>query len=239
MLEPSGRVEAGNVLAQLGDPRFDPEMWYLPVGEELGFVRIPGGEFWLGSDKKRDPEAVDDELRHRVELSEYWLARYPLTVAQYRVFAEDTGRELDDQWRTYNKFENHPVVEVNWHDAQAYCQWLTGKLQGRGWRITLPTEAQWERAARGGDERIYPWGDGLDLNKANYGSGRKGIGTTSPVGCYPAVAAPDGVMDMAGNVWEWCADWFDEYPQEAVPRPRRFCSQYRPWPAFCRPLEWL
>ena len=108
-----------------------------------------------------------------------------MTVAQYRVFVEETGRPVDDKWEKDNTIDNHPVVQVTWHDAAAYCKWLTKKLNKPGWIIRLPTEAEWEKAARGNDGRIYPWGDGPDKNKMNYHE--TGIGGTSPVGCFPGV----------------------------------------------------
>jgi formylglycine-generating enzyme required for sulfatase activity len=143
---------------------------------------------------------------HQVNLSNFYLARYPVTVAQYRLFAEQTEREMDEEWRRKNRFDNHPVVEVSWHDAVAYCEWLTEELKDSGWRISLPKEAQWEKAARDADDRIYPWKGDFDENRLNCAG--TGIGTTSPVGCFPGGESPYGMQDMAGNVWEWCADWF-------------------------------
>ncbi|MDM8550094.1 formylglycine-generating enzyme family protein [Desulfobacterales bacterium HSG2] len=105
---------------------------------------------------------------------------------------------------------------MSWHDAAAYCEWLTGKLKDRGWKIQLPTEAQWEKAARGIDGRIYPWGDEADPDKANY---EWKIDTTSTVGCFPAGAGPYDCLDMAGNVWEWCRDWYGNYPSGRVSNP--------------------
>ena len=141
-----------------------------------------------------------------MELSGYAMARYPLTVAQFRVFAEETGLELDESWRSVNRFDNHPVVEVSWQDAKAYCEWLSAQFDqgGESWFFTLPTEAQWEKAALGGDGRIYPWGDAPDPGVANYVE--TGIGATTPVGCFPSGMSPYGIKDLAGNVFEWCLD---------------------------------
>ncbi|MDM8550092.1 formylglycine-generating enzyme family protein [Desulfobacterales bacterium HSG2] len=161
----------------------------------------------MGSEKERDRYAGNDELPHTVELSEYHIARYPVTVAQFRAFVQESGYQPEEDWEKYNEYDNHPVVSVSWHDAAAYCEWLTDRLKDRGWKIQLPTEAQWEKAARGTDGRIYPWGDGADPDKANYGD--TGIGTTSAAGCFPEGESPCGIQDMAGNVWEWCLDRCD------------------------------
>ena len=207
------RVNAGNALAVLGDPRFNPDLWCLPDDENLGFVEIPAGPFWMGSDKSLDKDAFDSETpRHPVDLSVFLMARFPVTVAQFRCFAEETGRKLDSGWKGANRFDNHPVVAVTWHDAVAYCQWLTQKLNDRGWNgaVRLPTEAQWEKAARGTEGLIYPWGGTADPNRANYED--TGIGGTSPVGCFAGGKSPFGLLDMAGNVYEWTTSiWGEEF----------------------------
>jgi formylglycine-generating enzyme required for sulfatase activity len=217
---PSFRVAASNALGRLGDPRFRPDAWCLPDEPLLGFVEIPGGPFLMGSDKKRDPGADEDELpQHPVSLPTYYIARYPVTVAQFRAFVDESGYQLGDL-DSLRGVPNHPVVWVTWHDARAYCEWLTKRLRawegtpeplavllrrgadgGPPWRITLPSEAEWEKAARGTDGRIYPWGHKPDPNRANYTD--TGIGTTSAVGCFPGGASPYGIDDLSGNVWEW------------------------------------
>lgn len=214
--EPIERVEAGNILSRLGAPRFDPDFFHLPCESEFGFIDIPAGPFLMGSDKEVDKDAEEEELPQRkVELSVYAISKYPVTVAQYRAFAEDTNRELDDDWQEWNRYDTHPVVEVSWFDAVAYCEWLTIKMRERGFdhTIRLPTEAQWEKAARGSDGRIYPWGDKADPNKMNFYE--TGIVTTSPVGCFPGGKSPYGLHEIAGNVWEWCQDWYAEYSKNA------------------------
>jgi formylglycine-generating enzyme required for sulfatase activity len=220
---------AGNALARLGDPRFRPDAWYLPDEPRLGFVEIPAGPFLMGSDKQRDPQASDDELpQHQVTLPTYYIARYPVTVAQFQTFVDESGHKVSalDSLRS---LPNHPVVNVTWHDALAYCEWLTERLRawegtpeplatllrvgadsGRPWRVTLPGEAEWEKAARGTDGRIYPWGDQPDPNRANYAD--TGIGTTSTAGCFPGGASLYGVEDLSGNVWEWTRSLWGAYP---------------------------
>jgi len=216
ILSPRERCDAGTALNWVGDPRFNPQNWFLPDDGNSGFVEIPAGAFLMGSDKTRDEDAYKNEFpQHTVELSAYEIARYPVTVAQFRAFVEDSGYNAGKKWQ--NGPDNHPVVDVSWHDATAYCGWLTGKLN-TGKIVTLPTEAQWEMAARGTDGRRYLWGDKPDANKANYND--TGIGATSPVGCFPGGENGYGLSDMGGNVWEWCRDRFGEYPSGPVTDPR-------------------
>ncbi len=207
-LKPKERVAAANALSRLGDPRFNPSNWYLPNDEDFGFVEIPAGPFMMG----------EGEERHAVELSAYAISKYPVTVAQFEAFAAESGYGLHEEWEKYNPQKNHPAVKVSWEDAQTYCKWLSGKLKELGFTVNLPTEAQWERAARRTDERKYPWGDiDIDPNKANYDE--TGISNTSPVGCFPEGKNELGLLDMAGNVWEWCLDWYGEYPKQNVRNP--------------------
>jgi formylglycine-generating enzyme required for sulfatase activity len=226
------RVSAGNVLSVLGDSRFDPDFWFLPRDDERGFIRIPTGPFLMGSTPEEvetfkadlpgdfDQTIIDilkgffeSEIpRHTVELTEYYIARYPVTVAQFRVFMQDTDHKMGERWDGYNRYNNHPVVYVSWKDAQAYCKWLTGRVKDRGWKVQRPTEAQWEKAARGQDGRIYPWGnEGIRPERANYSD--TGIGSTSPVGCFAKGISPYEVLDSIGNVWEWCLDACDLEPK--------------------------
>jgi formylglycine-generating enzyme required for sulfatase activity len=227
-LNPEERVAAGDQLARLGDPRFRADAWSLPDEPLLGFVEIPEGPFVMGSDPQQDEQAYDDEHpQHERELSSYYIARYPVTVAQFRAFVQ-AGEYKPDTERYLEGVDNHPVVYVTWHDAVAYCRWLTERLQTwedtpeplgtllreRGWVITLPSEAQWEKAARGpldgtNPGRIFPWGNDPDTNRANY---RMTIGRTSSVGCFPGGAGPYGVEDLSGNVWEWTrTQWQENY----------------------------
>lgn len=245
------RVVVGNVLAWLGDPRFDPDAWYLPklTKDEplLGFVEIPAGPFLMGSDPQKDKQADDDEQpQHTLDLPKYYLARYPVTVAQWRAFVEDSGHKA--YAGSLQGVDNHPVVFVHWREADEYCRWLTGKLRAwtdtpeplarllreQGWQVTLPSEAQWEKAARGTDGRNYPWGDEFDPQRCNVSE--TGIHANSPVGIFPAGASPYGLLDMSGNVDEWCATrWHGDLNNtDRVVRGGSFLSYRRHVRAACR-----
>jgi formylglycine-generating enzyme required for sulfatase activity len=227
------RAAAGKALAKLEDPRFDKERWYLPREPLLGFVEVAEGAFWMGSDKEKDPQAWDDELpQHEICLPRYWIGRFPVTVGQYRAFVETTAGTVEDR-RSVEGPANHPVVAVSWGEAMAYCRWLGDRLrkealerQRRGecgalWselaggrlRCLMPSEAEWEKAARGSDGRIYPWGSEADANRANYGDAK--LGETSSVGCFPFGASVFGCEEMSGNVWEWTRSGDEPYPYEA------------------------
>lgn len=146
---------------------------------------------------------------HSVELSEYSIGKYPVTNREYQVFVKEAGYKSPQGWEDGqypSKKGDHPVVNVSWNDAQEYCKWLSGKTNKT---YRLPTEAEWEKAARGTDGRNYPWGIDFDSKKCNMDE--TGIGDTSPVDQFsPQGDSPYGCADMAGNVWEWCADWFNE-----------------------------
>jgi formylglycine-generating enzyme required for sulfatase activity len=160
-----------------------------------------------------------------VNLPRYFIARYPVTVAQFRAFAQASGYEPRDK-RSLVGQANHPVTQVTLHDAVKYCEWLTETLKswegapeaiarlvrGLGWQATLPSEAEWEKAARGDRGQIFPWGDTPNPNAANYAEA--GVGQTTAVGCFPAGASPYGGLDMAGNVWEWTHSAHKLYPYD-------------------------
>ncbi len=174
----------------------------------MALVYVPAGPFLMGSDKARDPQAYDDELpQHEVSLPGYWIGEYPVTVVQFREFAADY-RWADKE--SLQGPEDHPMVSVTWHHARDYCRWLAQKT---GLPVTLPSEAEWEKAARGTDGRVYPWGDTFDKDKCNSYEG--GVGGTTPVGKYsPAGDSPFGCADMVGNVWEWTRSHWKGYPYD-------------------------
>jgi formylglycine-generating enzyme required for sulfatase activity len=231
------RAALGTTLGRVGDPRFDPARWFLPVEDEapLGFLKVEAGPFLMGSDPKRDRYAQEDEqLQHPVDLAEFFVARYPVTVAQFAAFARDSGYQPGDGDSPLGT-ANHPVAWVSWKETLAYCRWLTERLRAwegaprpidrwlaatvrNGWHVTLPSEAEWEKAARGTDGRIYPWRDAFSADMGNFGE--TGIGRTSAVGAFPGGRSPSGALDMSGNVWEWTRslwgpDW--QKPQFAYP----------------------
>ena len=169
----------------------------MPYGEP-DWVNIPAGEFTMGEPKEA----------HRVALAEFYISRVPITNAQYELFVKATGHEPPKHWngkRVPRGKEIHPVVYVSWHDALKYCQWLT---EATGKNITLPSEAEWEKAARGAnDALIFPWGNEFDAKRCNVNE--SGFGGTTPVGIFPNGASPYGCLDMAGNVWEWTRSLYD------------------------------
>jgi formylglycine-generating enzyme required for sulfatase activity len=182
-------------------------------------VFVPEGEFLMGA-SVTDVEAFDDERpQHTVYLDAYWIDSTEVTNAMYAQCVADGACTLPDEEASFSRSPyytsptcaRYPVVQVTWEQAQAYCEWA-----GR----RLPTEAEWEKAARGTDGRIYPWGnDAPDGSRANLCGSEcpneanapgidDGFFDTAPVGNYPAGASPYGALDMAGNVWEWVADWW-------------------------------
>ena len=157
-------------------------------------VQIPAGHFLMGDTRDKNAPV------HKVYLDAYWVDTREVTNAQYREFVTSTGHAAPRYWgeSKYND-SNQPVVGVSWNDANAYCSW-------KGKR--LPTEAEWERAARGVQSRLYPWGDRFDVTRTNTRETRNR--RPMPVGTFPEGATSEGLLDMSGNVWEWCWDWFDD-----------------------------
>ncbi|WP_141508656.1 formylglycine-generating enzyme family protein, partial [Candidatus Chloroploca asiatica] len=186
---------------------------------------VPAGPFLMGSSEK-DRMAHDDEKpQHTLTLPDYWIGTTPVTNAQFRPFVTGDGytnpvywTRVGWAWREQEKIvtprwwndstwngAQHPVVGVSWFEAVAYCRWLSAQT---GHAFRLPTEAEWEKAARGLDGRIWPWGNAWETGRCN--SNEAGHKRTTSVGQYPTGASSYGVLDMAGNVWEWCATRYDK-----------------------------
>jgi len=168
----------------------------------MEMVYVPAGEFSMGSEEGDS----DEKPVHVVSLDAYWIDKFEVSNDQYALCVADGTCSRPSSVKSYRRdsyygnpaYDDYPVVYVNWNQADAYCRWAGGRL---------PTEAEWEKAARATDERTYPWGDAAPTcSLANYAGC---VGDTSEVGSYPAGASPYGAMDMAGNVWEWVADWYD------------------------------
>ncbi len=178
-------------------------------------LRIPAGWFLMGSADSDQQAWSDEKPQHRLYLPEYWIGRYPVTNAQFAAFVRSTGYRTSSEksssdftWQhpkgknsDLSGRDNHPVRYLSWRDALEYCRWLT---EATGVKYSLPSEAEWEKAARSADAdgRIYPWGNTWDAKRCN--TSESGKGDTTPVGHYsPGGDSPYGCADMAGNVWEW------------------------------------
>jgi|CXWL01.1.fsa_nt_gi formylglycine-generating enzyme required for sulfatase activity len=227
---PVRRAEAGRVLSDLGDPRESATTL-----DGMEFCWVPPGPFWMGS-VQDDPERFDDEsTQYELDLPEgYWLARFPVTGAQWRAYVSESGAEVGDR-DSLEIAANEPVFWVSWAEAEVFCRWLTERwhragLLPAGWAARLPSEEEWEKAARGGlqvpvevqvdrpgalplleprlklkpnpeEGRAYPWQGPADSERANYDETH--IGRPSAVGAFPAGQSPCGCEELSGNVWEW------------------------------------
>ena len=180
---------------------------------DIEFVRIPAGGFLMGSLADNRFADENEKPQHTVELPyAYWIARSPLTYRQFGAFIDATKAEIDLATNWPNLLD-HPVVNVTWHEASAYCQWLSQQLPEELHDLIarLPTEAEWEKAARGIYGYEWPWGNEWDATRCN--STESGRGATTPVGAYsPQGASPYGAVDMVGNIWEWCHSLDRPYP---------------------------
>lgn len=177
-------------------------------------VYIPKGEFIMGSDDvdkeaqaqqygSKKPFYANERPKRTVNLKGFYMDKYEVTIANYKEFVNVTKHIEPDNWATIkdmDKAGNYPVIAVNWHDAKAYCEWRQKRL---------PTEAEWEKAARGTDGRRFPWGDEFDIKKVNTSGTYGGL---LPVGSFEDGKSPYDIYDMAGNVSEWVEDWYKAYP---------------------------
>jgi len=239
-VSPAPQVNAAAVVWRTPEPPADPQagdVWVNPKdGAEM--VYVPAGEFIMGSTNadiaplrnqrpKPPAEGSNDETpQFRVRLPAYWIDKCEVTMARYRRFCRETGREMPAA-PNWGWQDDHPIVNVTWHDAAAYAGWVGERL---------PTEMEWEKAARGTDGRKYPWGSQWPTaGSGNFGDEAltredpesaswcflvgnspplmgydDGYAHTAPVGSFPRGASPYGALDMAGNVWEWTADRYDK-----------------------------
>ncbi len=208
------RIAAGDVLGYLGDPR---------PGQ---MVTVPAGKFIMGDNRGLRYE----KPQHELFMPEYRIGKYPLTNVEYARFIEARGyrkkrwwtkagwkwkggRNQPSYWQD-SRFDkpNQPVVGISWYECVAYCRWLSAET---GQTYRLPTEAEWEKAARGQDGQAYPWGSKFEAGRLNAKEGEQQVNTITPVGIYPTGVSPFGVFDSAGNVWEWCAtQWRKAYPYD-------------------------
>ncbi|NDD65503.1 MAG: hypothetical protein EBZ36_16240, partial [Acidobacteria bacterium] len=234
--EPAARAALGRALGLVGlDNRkgVGNRRHRLDSGEtidlpDLDWIEIPAGRFNYGDESQYAAKPEE------VELPTFFIARYPITMAQFQTFLDDAQGASDPRWfeglaadeddRQFQpqnfKYLNHPRETVNWYQAIAFCRWLSWRLGGEHdlkkiarWAVRLPTEYEWEKAARGTDGRIYPYAGDVDSAKAN--TWDTGIRQTTAVGIFPNGQSPYGVMDLSGNVWEWCLNEYEKPLKEA------------------------
>jgi formylglycine-generating enzyme required for sulfatase activity len=231
------------------------DTWARPT-DDMVMVFVPGGESQMGSTEEGVDYAMDlcgryagicergwlanEQPAHAVELDDFWLDRTEVTNAQFSAFLNDQGNQIEaattwlhvgdedclvevsnGQFQPMSGYADHPAVEVSWYGAKAYCEWAGARL---------PTEAEWEYAARGPERRIFPWGDEFDGTRLNYcdascdldwadGSVEEGYARTSPVGSFFPGESWCGAWDLAGNLWEWVVDWYEPYRAERQVNP--------------------
>jgi serine/threonine-protein kinase len=223
-----------------GGPPAAPEAGKPPARAQLGdtwtskadgatLVYVPAGKFYRGALEFDEQSNPDEFPLREIELDAFWIDQTEVTNAMFAAFLTAQGVESaggvpwyevgspdalisvqGPKWVSERGYEDHPAVEVTWEAANAYCAWVDRRL---------PTEAEWEKAARGPKGQIYPWGDEApNCGLVNFWDGNKVCADgTASVGSFPAGASPYGALDMSGNVWEWTADWYDEFYYEAAP----------------------
>lgn len=218
--EATATVEVRSPDLTLSEIVVSPHLAVLTITEpiRMTLIHIPAGEFLMGSNPIQDKKArANEQPQHAVYLSDFYISKHLVTNAQYAAFIKATNYQAQEKWGGKRIWflsgvqfpvgdKNHPAIYVSWHDAVAFCQWLS---QESGRTFRLPREAEWEKAARGPAGLIYPWGNDWDYTRLNtlYNEPNQptSVGQYSPQG-----DSPYGLTDMAGNVWEWCGDWFDE-----------------------------
>jgi formylglycine-generating enzyme required for sulfatase activity len=237
----SGAPAAGEQLAKSGEPANEMTLTLAP-GVEIVLLRVPASEFLMGSSDEDTDAASSEKPQHKLTLADYYLGKTEVTVAQFRAFVQATkyqttaeveGRGLVTQGRVSAAVDganwqhpqgpssdvqgkdDYPVVQVSSNDAMAFCCWASEVTKEA---VTLPSEAEWEKGARGTDGRLYPWGNDWDGSRCN--TGERGPKAVTAVGSYPQGASPYGLLDMTGNVWEltrslWGAS--SQKPQFAYP----------------------
>lgn len=205
----TGKVWVSGVLLGFG-------LWACKPTPPPDMVLVPAGPFLMGTDEKDEkgeglevglpePFFADEHPLRTIHLESFFIDRTEVTHAQYKAYVDATNHRVPEDW-IENRFAperaNHPVAFVSWHDAFDFCHWA-GKR--------LPTEPEWEKAARGTDGRLYPWGNEFDPKRANISDGATLFGSSTPVSRFEAGKSPFGAYDMIGNVWEWTDSWYEAY----------------------------
>ena len=219
------RLRAGLALALIGDPRIadEPLVITLPPGPATIGTRVEDVDALVARyPAARRSDFLKETPRQRSHVQVFALAKYPVSNEEYARFVAEAGHAAPAWWGGADppaRYRNHPVHDVGWADAIAYCRWLTLR-SGRIYR--LPDEREWEKAARAGDDREFPWGEDFDRERAN--TREAGVGDTTPVGCFGAAGL--GFFDLVGNVEEWTNSWFHLYDDSAAD-PRDYTTETR------------